>query len=128
MGLKAGFLVPVALVALIVLPACRREEHDASLDAARSLYRESIELLKSYTDSAARARDSLHIANAENGYREASEALNYRYPPDTYVHLNEGQNDTLAMLTKRYLDTLEKSRKRLLEATADSVAGQPTNK
>lgn len=73
------------------------------------LFEESVKLLKLYTDSLSQAKDTALIDGLMTRFREKLDRINNSVPPETDMHLSEGQNDTLAYMTRNLLDARLKS-------------------
>lgn len=95
--------VPViALLWMAVMISCARKEDNTLRDAAQQLYSDSRDLLKAYTDSMAQCGDSAFIERVDANFERNITAINFKYPPNTYLEISEDENDTIAQLTGKY--------------------------
>ena len=85
----------ILLPALAIAAAgCRNQGDHGQGEQARALYERSARIIVKYTDSLAQAHDSATILRMDK---------NYDYPSDTDLAISEGENDTLANLTLKYV-------------------------
>lgn len=105
--------VAVCIVATLLASACgNRGEKGPKL--GDRLYAKSVELLRSYTDSLTRATDSASLQAMIQNFETALDKVNFEYPAETDFQLTEGQNDTLAELTTRFIETRDLQIKKIL--------------
>lgn len=95
---------------------------------APSLFHKSMSLIKAYTDSMMLATDSTRVESLANGLEERLTKLNFSYPADTDLQLTEGENDTLAIVTSKFVK-LKKERlyqfaHPIVRTDSDSIARQ----
>ncbi|MDE7160846.1 MAG: hypothetical protein K2O24_08410 [Muribaculaceae bacterium] len=98
----------------LLLCACAEQQQDSLQPEARELFRESAAHIRAYTDSMSRAKDSVSWATLDRRFEERITRLNFKYPPDTDLHLSQGENDTLYILTLRYIKARSDARERIL--------------
>lgn len=110
------------------LGGCSGKNEDTRGAQARSLYEKSLTLVRSYSDSMARAKDSAAVERLSEAYDEAVTKLNFNYPADTDPDMSEGENDTLARLTLRFVSLRDSLLYRFAHplATPDSLASDTT--
>jgi len=124
LSLLAGILFLPAILA-----GCAKKAPDSNREEARQLFSKSIGLIKRYTDSISAARDSTSLFDLDNRFNTSLANLNFEYPSDTDLALSEGENDTLANVTMKYVAI----RDSLLyayahpKADADSIATDSIN-
>lgn len=99
-------VLPVAM--LLLSAGCTRETATDDHSDADALFRESVRLLRTYTDSLAKATDSATCRRLSENLDSELTKLNFRYPANTDMSLTEGQNDTLYRLTTRYIRIRDK--------------------
>ena len=87
----------------IAVSGCRNQGDNGQGEQARALYERSARIIVKYTDSLAQAHDSATILRMDKNYDEELTKLNYDYPSDTDLAISEGENDTLANLTLKYV-------------------------
>lgn len=87
----------------IAVAGCRNQGDNVQGEQARALYERSVRIIVKYTDSLAQAHDSATILRMDKNYDEELTKLNYDYPSDTDLAISEGENDTLANLTLKYV-------------------------
>ncbi|MDE6006024.1 MAG: hypothetical protein K2G67_00490 [Muribaculaceae bacterium] len=96
---KLAYLV---LLTATILPASCSGDKESKLTAeARELFKKTVKLTNLYADSISRASDSLNINRLFAAYDENLTKLNFEYPPDADLDMNEGQNDTLIRLSRK---------------------------
>ncbi len=97
-------IFPVSiLICLISLSACNKPVDNSKRINASELYQKSVRLLKLYTDSFARATDSVTLLGLNERFSSSLTALNFKYPSETCLEISEGENDTLTNLTERII-------------------------
>lgn len=110
-------------VLLLAFTGCKENDGDKSVpDLSDNLYRESVALLKVYSDSIRNAADTMTLQRLSDRCRDRIDALNYHYPPDTYAGMTEGQNDTLSILTHNVVVYRKNRLKYLMSHLPDSTA------
>lgn len=100
---RASFMGVVTLFLLMTVVACGNRNTESRDPQARQLYEKSVGLTKRYIDSLTHVSDSASIERISKGYESAITKLNYEFTPDVYVDISEGENDTLTMLTLRFI-------------------------
>ncbi|MDE5901709.1 MAG: hypothetical protein K2H21_00660 [Muribaculaceae bacterium] len=116
--MKAQIAILILSVAA-VSASCHTDNEDETNAEANELYEKICRAVSLYTDSLAIAGDSAAVDALMERYGDRMDAINYEALPDTDYHLNEAQNDTIAML----MDSLIVRRNRRLEGLAAKVAG-----
>lgn len=100
---------------MVLIAGCSGKQETSTVDNdAEQLYHESAALLKAYTDSIAKAPDSLTWAAIDERLERQLTRLNFKYPADTDLKFDGGMNDTLFSLTTRYVRTREKRIRNIL--------------
>lgn len=94
----------IAGVLSLLLAACseERERNDENAEA-RQLYAELCGVYRSYTDSLECASDTVSRLRIADALSESLRKIYAAHSPDLDRELTEGQNDTLWMLTSRYM-------------------------
>lgn len=111
-------LLTIPMAAALLAACADAEEKDTS--ARDELYRKSCSLIRAYTDSFEHTTDSATLAALSDRFEQKLAELNMKYPPATDMTMPDDYNDTLFMLTSRYVET---RRRRLHpELYADSIA------
>ena len=127
--MKLHRIAPVALVAAAALVACGGKEQKADPYPER-LYRAEKALIVKYTASLAAAKDSTAVDSIIRRFEEQMTKLNLRFPPGTDMRMPSVYNDTLYLLTAKYLkvrhkklfpDPLEADSLRLDSIRRDSI-------
>lgn len=111
--MKAQIAIVILSVAAVSV-SCRSDKEDETNAEANELYEKICRAVSLYTDSVATASDSAAVNALMERYGDRLDAINYEALPDTDYHLNEAQNDTIAML----MDSLIVKRNRSLEGLA----------
>lgn len=93
---------------------------------ADHLYHESVQLVRTYTDSMRIARDSATVNRVDKSFEGELTRLNYKYSPEAYLGISQGQNDTLTRLTIRFVELRDSLLHRIAHpivlVTTDSIA------
>lgn len=97
---KLFYANALAVVAVIIAGCSQKEENSRTADAAE-LFARSVAVTTSYTDSIVAARDSGAVLRFARELDDSLSHLNFDFPADTDLEMNEGQNDTLANLLTR---------------------------
>lgn len=116
----------VAAVALSFMISCAdggKREHNAS---AASLYGKTVETLKAYTDSVRRAPDSAAVLALRDRCRDRLDHLNFEFPADTDLDMTEGENDTIAILSSRFLATASQRLQSFATQPTDTIPPVPS--
>ena len=93
--------VAAATLMLLFPTACKSGNEQAGNDEGNELYKESLAIINSYTDSISEAKDSAKIESLYSSFDNALTKLNYKHTADTDLRLSEAQNDTLTKATLR---------------------------
>ncbi len=93
----------VSMAVLNGIISCGAEKKVKDRSAARKMFAEITSLTKSYTSRLEDAADSATWAKLCDEYEDSLVKINFSYPPDTDLLLSEGQNDTIARLTRDYV-------------------------
>lgn len=94
-------IIPVLSAALICLCSCSRDKEAKLTDEARELYKKTMKLSTLYSDSISNAKDSTTVNRLFADYDENLTKLNFEYPADADLDMNEGQNDTLIHASRK---------------------------
>lgn len=92
------------LVTLTMASGCESHQTDQSRVNARGLYTESLKTITLYSDSMLHAKDSATVERLNEGLDEALTRLNSGYPPETDFSITEGENDTLSVVTRHFIE------------------------
>lgn len=92
----------VMLIAFLSL-SCSHKEEDTLRPAARELFMQTRSLLSAYSDSIVHAADSASLARIDLHFQERLTSINSAVPPNTDMHLTQGENDTIYQLTRKYV-------------------------
>lgn len=82
---------------------CSQAEHDNSRREAHKLYIKQVKLIGSYIDSLRHAPDSATVYRLDSRFQEQLTRLNMNAEAELDTKLTEGENDTLFLLTERYI-------------------------
>lgn len=126
---KLHILLPVASI-LYLASACGHEEGSSARPEATDLYSRTVSITRGYISKIESASDSATIDSLFSRYRDEIDSINYLYPPETDYHMNEGQNDTISILSGRIVSLHKKKLYRIahpdtVSVKADSVS-QPS--
>ncbi len=102
---RGQILTLTACLILICAAAqgCRNNKKLPDRTPARELYTKSVKLLRLYTDSTLVSRDSATLNGLTERFDKRLTQLNYAYPAETALLFTEGENDTIAKLTAKYV-------------------------
>lgn len=101
--MKRLLYIAVSMAAFSGIISCGSEKKVKDRSAARKMFAEITSLTKSYTSRLENAGDSATWAKICTQYEDSLVKINFSYPPDTDLLLSEGQNDTIATLTRGYI-------------------------
>lgn len=101
--MKTMGYIPAVIVAAGLLAGCSAPGDNENEREAGDLFRESYALIKSYTDSLAKAPDSAAVASLSEHFENKITRLNFKYRADTDLEMTEQENDTLAVMLERYV-------------------------
>ncbi len=85
------------------LLSCKEKKVPTLDKEAHELYNRSLSLVTSYTDSILNSQDSATLIQLDKRFESTLTKLNYEYPAGTDYEITEGENDTLTMLSVRYV-------------------------
>lgn len=102
-------LFPVSVIICLVAGSvcCVRKELSTDHDVAHQLFEKSVRMIAVYIDSIGNAQDSASLQNIVNNFNIKITTLNFEFPPDTDLDLNEDENDSLIRMNKRLVRTIE---------------------
>lgn len=100
---KIIYVIAISLICLGV-ESCREKRRDPGRENGTQLYNRSVALTRQYIDSLRGAKDSAAVHGLSERYEEALTHLQFEYPAETYLQIEEGKNDTLTRLTLRYAE------------------------
>ena len=128
--LPAGVLVAVASL----LAGCSGKDEENQRRESRALYEKSVDILQRHTDSLLQAKDSARVRQLDTRLDAEMTRINYEYPPEVAPGLSESENDTLTMMTLRFVGVRDSLLRRfdgqlpidtLAQAQTDSLAKTP---
>lgn len=117
-----ALLAFAVIVAIGFVGGCAKSKEENKRPDARSLYYHSAMLIRGYTDSLIKARDTLELQRLNDNFETAIDKLNFTYPKETDMAINEGENDTLTLLTDRYIRVRGAMWRKLKSVSTDSVS------
>ncbi len=91
------------LFAVPLLCACHKEVVDEDSAQVSALYSDLCGTYRAYTDSLTVACDSASLSGVEDALETALVKVYERYPADLDRKLSQAQNDSLWVLTTRYM-------------------------
>lgn len=98
-----NYVLSVCFLCTAMLTSCSENKEEISRQDAEDLYRQSKTLLISYTKQLATAKDSTNLDSLAREFEDKLVKLNMSMPAGTDGLLTEEMNDTLAILTARYV-------------------------
>ncbi len=117
----------VILTAAIMLAAgCAKPSQGSDNRLRDDLYRQVCTLTKAYTDSMHSATDSSAVWGLMERYVLRLSDVNMKFPPATDMKLDEGQNDTIYMLTQGLLAARNKALMSRDTVAADTLSATET--
>lgn len=111
----------MAVVVSLLVASCNHHQQEQKNIPAEQLYSESVRLTRSYIDSLKLAKDSIELQNLEQEYLSRLDEVNFKYPPDTDLMLDEAQNDTLAILAARFVQIRKAKLEKFAANNMDSI-------
>lgn len=100
--------LPVLALAYAACVPNSQEQNDAERQAARLLYVDLKRINIAYADSMRALPDSADAQPLSDRYDMAVERAYFRCPPDTDHHLTQGEQDTVWLLTNRYIQARDR--------------------
>ena len=99
-------ILPAGLIMAIVfsLTSCRKDNSQDIRVESRELYTRSLTLLKHYTDSLKQARDSATVLRLDKALDNDITKVTAEYSPEAALKISEGENDTLTMMTMKFIN------------------------
>lgn len=95
----------LALIAGVFVFSCSSNEKTDDHDVAHLLFEKSVRMIEVYIDSLKNAPDSAALQQISINFNTKMTTLNYEFPPDTDLELNEDENDSLIRMHKRLVKT-----------------------
>lgn len=110
-------------LAAIFPTSCVKESDNNDREKALELYTKSMTIINIYTDSMRRAPDSITANGLLIRLDDALSHLNYEFDDETDRKISEGENDTLAAATMRFVALRDSILYRLAHKNAaDSIS------
>lgn len=82
--------------------SCGHRDTADKYDLAGQLFRKSVNIIKVYIDSISCASDSAALRSITVNFNNKLTALNFEFPADTDLTLNEEENDSLIHMLERF--------------------------
>ena len=118
-----SLLIGILIFCSLMLESCNMGNGNQDDGQAAILYDKSVRLITAYTDSMSRAADTIAIQQLSERFEQQLDRLNNNVPAETDLRMSEGQNDTLAYLVEKWIQTRDKSLKKATGVIeADSIA------
>lgn len=114
-------MVILAVMIMAAGSSCERKPDTSGRENAKLLYSQSVNLIHLYLDSVTNCRDSAAVAELNDNFVESVARLNFRFPPNTDLHLTENENEILAKMTSRFAGLSRLRLKKLAGHPADSL-------
>lgn len=115
----------VVVLASSVLAGCEHKTSSPQEQSVPELYFRTVDCLKAYADSMAKAPDSAAVYRLMADMQSALTKLNFKFPANTDLELTEDENDTIYLMTKHILD--EKNKRLETFARRDTVSKEETD-
>ncbi len=110
----------------LLLQSCNKVSDSNDREKAIELYAKSMKIINLYTDSMLKATDSTTANGLLIRLDDALSHLNYEFDDETDRRISEGENDTLAAATLRFVSVRDSILYRLGHKNpADSISGDP---
>lgn len=106
--MKRIYLMGLTLV-FLSLVSCGKKEKNEEEAPARSLFKESTQLISVTTKKIQQAKDSTAIDSLIDLFEKNLTDLNFKYPPETDMELTEQENDSIIKLVEK-MQTVTKGR------------------
>lgn len=117
-----GLLMSGCAAAILITGGCSEKQPSPQAEAAPHLYHGMVNHLSQYVDSMVAAKDSAAVERLMNNALSNLTKLNFSYPANTDLELEEGQNDTIYMLTVKLTELRDAKLKKFGAAPSDSLA------
>lgn len=116
--------VVTLMTGLFILGACQEKKPTPQETAAPELYRSVVGVLRGYSDSIARAKDSAGVNRLMERLTEELTGINFNQPANTDWSLSEDENDSIYQLTTRLMKLRDERLKKLSKDSVetDSIA------
>lgn len=109
------------------ISSCGGNNVNKSNDIAHQLFVKSTRTIEVYIDSIKNATDSAAFKRIVDNFNKKITVLNYEFPPDTDLLLNEEENDSLIRMHKRLVKAIERKDSILNISHADTIpTGNPS--
>lgn len=112
------FSVTFSSVLVVMALSCGRKVETHDHDVAKQLFEKSVRMITVYIDSVNNASDSASLQKIVNNFNVKITTLNYEFPSDTDLELNEDENDSLIRMHKRFVRAI---------SLRDSVLAHPVD-
>lgn len=90
-------------ILLIFFPGCGKKEESHDHDVAKQLFEKSVRMISVYIDSVNNASDSAALKSIVKNFNVKITRLNFEFPPETDLELNEDENDSLIRMHKHFI-------------------------
>jgi len=88
---------------LIIFSGCVKKEESHDHDVAKQLFEKSVRMISVYIDSVNNASDSAALKSIVKNFNVKITRLNFEFPPETDLELNEDENDSLIRMHKHFI-------------------------
>ncbi len=95
-------LFTVLFISGLLLTGCNKKVESYDYMVAQQLFQKSARMIEVYIDSISLAPDSAAIKSISQNFNIKLTALNYEFPLDTDLRLNEEENDSLIRMHIRF--------------------------
>lgn len=114
-------ILPAMAIIFFILTgtlSCGRKELPNDHDVARQLFEKSVRMIAVYIDSVGQVPDSASLQSLVNNFNTKITTLNFEFPSNTDLDLNEDENDSLIRMHKRWIRIVQ---------LRDSIIMHPTD-
>lgn len=110
------------IMGVLFLVACQNNKENMSNTDARDLFNESTLLIIDYIDKLEAASDSVKVDSISEAFEKSITDLNFNYPPNTDLKINEQENDSLFKLLTQFKDLKLKKYQELKITVPDTIS------
>lgn len=118
-GSRIFHIISISIL-LIISAGCGKKEESHDHDVAKQLFEKSVRMISVYIDSVNNASDSAALKSIVKNFNVKITRLNFEFPPETDLELNEDENDSLIRMHKHFIRAIN-LRDSVLAHPVDSI-------
>ena len=117
-GSRIFHIISISIL-LIISAGCGKKEESHDHDVAKQLFEKSVRMISVYIDSVNNA-SSAALKSIVKNFNVKITRLNFEFPPETDLELNEDENDSLIRMHKHFIRAIN-LRDSVLAHPVDSI-------